>query len=237
MKRRYDLLLVDADETLLDFKSAERAALTETLARYGVRADEDIVRCYSVINEGLWKQLERGEITATALRAERFRRLFSALGLETDCAVTAQIYTEALSGQPQLLPGAEAFCRELHAELPLYIITNGLSEVQRRRIGASPIAPYVDGLFISEELGAPKPEAAYFDAVCATLASRCPDRRRMLIVGDSPTSDLAGARTAGIDAAWFNPEGKPLSHTVEGNGVHIYEIRALSEVRGLVFAD
>ena len=69
---RYETLLFDADQTLLDFHRSEREALIAALMQMGVRASEEMIRIYSEINLATWKRLERGEITKAALRTVRF---------------------------------------------------------------------------------------------------------------------------------------------------------------------
>ena len=60
---KYDILLLDADDTLLDFKKAERVALNNTLESFGLPNSDDVISTYSIINDGYWKALERGDVT------------------------------------------------------------------------------------------------------------------------------------------------------------------------------
>ncbi len=101
-------------------------------------------------------------------------------------------------------------------------------KTQHRRIDHCPFAPYLSGIFVSEEAGAPKPEPAYFAHVFAHLPEK--DRSRMLLIGDSPSSDLLGANRAGIDCCWFAPDGRELPEGVTCT----YRIRSLYELPALL---
>ena len=53
---RYDILLLDADETLMDFPAAERQALQRTFADHGLTFTQATDDLYQQINQSLWRQ-------------------------------------------------------------------------------------------------------------------------------------------------------------------------------------
>lgn len=219
--RGYDIILLDADQTLFDFHLAERGAFLSAMGRLGLPGEELLPR-YVEINEGLWRALERGEITQETLKIERFRLLFAELGVSHDPAACSRVYLNALGDGCYLLPGAQALCEALAAAgRRLYIATNGIGAVQRRRLACSAICAYIDDIFISEELGSHKPEPDYFDKLFARLGD--PDRGRAILLGDSIASDMRGGRAAGIATCWLNPAGLPCPEPALCD----YEIRAL----------
>jgi len=71
-----DTLLIDLDDTVFDFGKAEAVAIRESFEEVGLEPAEDLLAAYSRINKGIWKELERGEITREELLVERFRRLY-----------------------------------------------------------------------------------------------------------------------------------------------------------------
>jgi 2-haloacid dehalogenase len=157
--RSYDLVLLDADGTILDFEAASEAAFRGTAAEAGLEAGpaptEALFARYRAINHGIWEELERGEIDKEALKTERFRRLFAEFGIGADPAAFSARFLDRLSEGSQLLPGAEDFVRSLtDAGKRLAIVTNGISAVQRGRFARSPFASLIPDLLISEELGA-----------------------------------------------------------------------------------
>ncbi len=215
---RYTTVLFDADNTLLDFSRAERAALCDALSAFGVTPDEEKVRRYSAVNDMMWKKLERGEIGKADLRVERFAVFCRLYDLTVDVPALATAYTDRLSEKAFLMPGALATCRALAAHCDLYVITNGLRTVQEKRFAATPLYPLFKGSFISEVVGAEKPDPAFFAAVAHAIDGF--EAAKTLVVGDSLTSDIAGGIAAGLDTCWFNPKhlenpGLPVTFTVD----------------------
>ncbi len=215
MKKRYDIILFDADGTLYDFNSSEANAVTEVLAAVGLPTDSGTISLYHDINDAEWHALERGETTRERLKVDRFRKLIAALsdmGVNTE-SVSAEamcsLYVERLSQQCILFPDAEPVCRELSERASLYIITNGITRVQRGRFERSPITKYFDDVFISEAMGAVKPERRYFELVFDAIGITEEEAKgRVLVVGDSMTSDIAGAAAVGLDSCYIDRSGK-----------------------------
>lgn len=205
---RYRTLLMDADNTLMDFGRSEREALIAALRAVNVCASEELIHGYSAINDAMWKRLERGEIDKIALRTQRFYAFCEAYGVVADPELLAAEYLKSLATQSFLMDGVLEVCKALADHCRLYIITNGIAQVQHGRLDSSPIRRYFSDVFISDELGVEKPNKAYFDRV----AERIPDfdPQTTLVVGDSLTSDMAGGIGAGLDTCWLNPTGKPL---------------------------
>jgi len=116
-----------------------------------------------------------------------------------------------------------------YGKYPMYVVTNGIAHTQYRRMKDSGIDRYFDGIFISEVMGFEKPRKEYFDRCLAQIEEK--SRDRILIVGDSLSSDIKGGNNAGIKTCWFNPTGK--SH---GNDVQIdYEIRDLHQIFDVIY--
>ena len=204
----YKYLLFDADNTLLDFDAAEKCAIRETLTESPIGYSEEIYNRYHIINDEEWKKLERGETTREVLRIDRFRRLYSEYGFDGNkyAEATADIYVERLSAQGQLMPEAEAVLSRLSRDYKIYIITNGITNVQRARMSSTPIEKYITHSFISQEMGTAKPQTAFFDEVFRYIGD--PDSSSYLVIGDSLTSDIAGAVGAGIDSVWLSSGNK-----------------------------
>lgn len=200
-RMRYSTLLFDADETLFDFRRSESLALREVFRRHALPESGAFVDAYRRINDALWDRFNRGEIEKSEITDTRFVRLFAQFGVPLDGVDFNRRYLDTLAGFGCLLPGALELCRDLHgAGYALYIITNGVGQVQKRRFRESGLAPYFSDLFISEEIGAGKPNPAFFDHVLRHIPE--PDARRILVVGDSPDADVAGGRAAGLDTCW-----------------------------------
>lgn len=201
----YNALLVDADNTLLDFEAAEDAAIRETFAAMEVPDDEEMVALYKKINASLWRAFERKEVTQDELRIQRFSRFLSDVKLIRDTGKMAECFVRALSHQAHELAGAHDFLKKASARVPVIVVTNGIPEVQRLRFRLSTLSRYVTDYVISGEMGFAKPDPRMIERGLL-LAGVSPNQALML--GDEPRSDIAAACAAGVDGCWFNPTGR-----------------------------
>jgi 2-haloacid dehalogenase len=145
-----------------------------------------------------------------------------------DPADMAARYLKNLSYDGFLLDGALELVEALADHLQLTILTNGLTSVQRARISNSPLFPYLQHIIISEEVGASKPRPEIFDIAFARMGQ--PLKSKVLIVGDSLTSDMRGGYDYGLDTCWYNPAGAP-----NNNGIPLtYEIQRLADLPALL---
>ncbi len=199
-------ILLDLDDTLLDFSVAEHAALMRTFEDFGIPADEAVMRRYSQINSNCWRRLERGEISRSEVLIGRFRALFAEMALPGRAEEVNARYEEYLAREHAFVPGTPALLEALYGKYRLYIVSNGTAKIQYSRIAGADIGKYFDGIFISEEIGYDKPDRAFF----SYCFSQIPDfsREESVIVGDSLTSDMLGGRNAGVRTVWFNPAKK-----------------------------
>ncbi len=231
MGKSYRFLLWDVDQTLLDFKKSESHALRETFRSFGRDVDDGSVSLYSGINEDLWKRFERGGIGKEELKLERFRILFRELRItEIGVAEFQEIYQAALGGVCYSLDDSYTLCTELKKNYLQYAISNGVAVTQRRKMEFSGFGKLMDGVFISEEVGIPKPQKAFYDFCFAHIPAFDPESA--LAIGDSPTSDIRGAHAAGIDACWYNPAGLPFPG--EPEDAPEYEIKNLWELKEIL---
>lgn len=197
-------ILLDMDNTILDFDAAERAALKNTLLHMGLNPDDKMLRRYSEINLSQWKLLEKGEITIPQLKVRRYSLLFEEYGLSCSAEEAAKYYEGQLGLGWFFMDGAEELLKNLYGKYRLYIVSNGLTAVQTRRIQGTGIDKYMEGIFLSQEVGAVKPTREFFD-YCFEHAPEL-KKEETVIVGDSLTSDIKGGKNAGIKTIWFNPD-------------------------------
>lgn len=225
------MILFDADGTLYDFDRSEACAVSEVLEICSLPHDAETVELYHRINDSEWKALERGETTRERLKIARFEKLLEALAergvsAEVTAREMADMYVVHLSQQCILFPESEPVCRTLSGRAKLYIITNGITRVQSGRFKRSPITKYFGDIFISEAMSAVKPELRYFEIVFESIGITLDEaKERVLVVGDSLTSDIKGAIAAGLDCCWYNPHGRDA-----GDVMPTYTIKSLYEL-------
>ena len=202
--KKYTTLLFDADDTLLDFGKDETEALSRILDECGIEKSEENISTYKEINVGLWKALERGEIDKPGLKKVRFRMFFDKIGYtpDEDPFIINERYLSYLGEGGNLLVGAKELIAELHSDsYGLYIVTNGIEKTQKNRLTKAGILPFFKEIFVSEAVGYQKPRKEYFDYVLSHIGEA--DKCRVLLIGDSLTSDIKGALNAGIACAWL----------------------------------
>ena len=219
MDRRYSWLLFDADGTLLDYEAAERRALKTAVESFGHDITDEIRKDYHRINSGFWAMLEKGEITSGELRVRRFEVLAREYGWTMDAGAFSDRYLAELGRSGPMIPGARKMLDSLPAGSKKVIITNGIKDVQYGRLNDAGISSLFEEIVISEEAGVAKPAAGFFDHLVERIGFH--DISRMLVIGDSLSSDIAGGNGYGIDTCWFNPAGKDNSTDISPT----YEIR------------
>ncbi|MFA8343850.1 MAG: YjjG family noncanonical pyrimidine nucleotidase [Rhodothermaceae bacterium] len=223
--KKYELILIDADDTLFDYPKGEETAFEESCNSFGINYDKEFhLGLYKKINSKIWLEFEEKKISADELKTERFRRFFAELGLKISAQEFSDCYLTNLGKADYLLEGAEKLSEYLYNNYKLILVTNGLSKVQRSRISRSAISEYYKDLVISEEIGTPKPEEGIFSK-CLEVAEHT-DKNTTLIIGDNLGSDIKGGENFGIDTCWVNLNNKINETKINPT----YEISSLSEV-------
>ena len=226
------ILLWDVDGTLLDFHAAESAAIKSLFGEFSLGGcSEDMIRRYSQINELYWQRLERNEITKPQVLVGRFEQFFQEIGVP-------QALASEFNRQYQLRLGDTIIYRDnsisivkkLRGKVSQYVVSNGTIIAQKKKLLLSGLGELMDGVFLSEEIGAEKPNRAFFDAVFDAI--RPSSLSEVMMIGDSLTSDIQGGNNAGILTCWYNPDQKPapLDYDID------YKITDLHEVISLVEA-
>ncbi len=227
-EKHHVFVLLDLDDTILDFHKAEAAALAKTLEHLGIESEESTIRRYSQINAERWELLEQGVITREEVKISRFNMLFEELGVERSGYEAQHIYEKLLGIGHYFMPGAEELLKELYGKYDLYIVSNGNLSVQDSRIASAGIAKYFKEIFVSQKIGYDKPQKEFFDVCFARIPGF--EKERAIIVGDSLTSDIRGGINAGIKTCWYNPNRKPEREDI----VPDYRISALQELPKLL---
>lgn len=224
------IVLWDVDGTLLDFAKSESCGIRSCLAEIGVTECSDAMLArYEKINRRYWEALERGEVTKREVLLGRFETFFREEGIAcSDIPSFNASYQKKLGEMFFENENAMELCKGLQSRVRQYVVTNGTVEAQKNKLKNSGLGDYMDGVFISDEIGIEKPNIGFFDRVFAEIGQV--DRREVMIVGDSLTSDMRGGNNAGLVCCWYNPKGQ--ANTA---GVRIdYEIRTLQEVEDVL---
>ncbi|MBG9812244.1 HAD family hydrolase [Bacillus endophyticus] len=225
--KAYKTLLFDVDETLLDFKAAEKQALSLLFKEQGFPLTEDVKVRYKEINDRLWQAYESGELARDEVVNTRFSLLLKEYGKEADGTRLQESYKSYLEQGHDLIDGAFSLIEKLSNYYDLYVVTNGISSTQYKRLKDSKLYPFFKDIFVSEDTGFQKPMKEYFNYVFKRIQGH--NLAQTLIIGDSLSADIKGGLAAGIDTCWFNRDGKHNKGIVP-----TYEIAKLDELYNLL---
>jgi YjjG family noncanonical pyrimidine nucleotidase len=219
-------VLLDLDDTVFDHRHSSRSALKAVHSRHACLAGvpfDDFEQAHSRILEEFHREVLFGRIALDDARVERFRRLFGVAGVEADAALAgaaAAMYRREYQASWRAIKGAAALLAALRRRARVGIVSNNLMDEQQDKLRYCELAPHVDAVVVSEHVGAIKPDPAIFHVALERLGATASEA---VMVGDSWSADVVGARRAGIRAIWFNPEGRPRPEPAP----EVAELRAL----------
>lgn len=229
---QYRSVFFDLDHTLWDYETNSRETLQElydenSLQAAGVPAFEGFHQAFREVNTALWELYDTGKIDSTVIRNERFARILSRFEVVND-SLAQQLSFEYLNRCPakgHLMPHAREVLTYLAERYSLTVITNGFEETQQVKISASGIQSFFDHVITSQRAGHKKPAREIFE-FALNLNGVAPHEAMM--VGDNLITDVAGARNASIDCAFFNPDKVPHQENMK------FEIHSLNELHSLL---
>lgn len=213
--RHYKTLFIDLDNTLYDFSGNSREAyiVVYNLLDYDrwFRSFEHYYEIYEEYNLRLWALYAEGKITKEHLNAERYSHPLRVVGAPDPEAIGAQFWDEAMKRLPlgsRLMPHAKEILTYLRPKYKMYILSNGFTELQSRKMQSAGIAHYFDGMILSEDIGVNKPNPAIFTHALQVAGSTAEES---LMIGDNYEVDIEGAQRVGIDQVFYNISKKDLN--------------------------
>jgi YjjG family noncanonical pyrimidine nucleotidase len=214
------ILLIDLDDTLLSFQKASNQALVNIFKMHNIPLSEENMKHYEEINQSYWERYERKEIDRDLILSRRFKDFFGEFGITTDGKNENEIYFKGLVEEVFYMDNAMDFlqkCKDLG--MTILLASNGVNSVQIPRLKKSGIDKLLDGKYISELVGAAKPNIEFFNAIKKDYPNQ---EDQMVMLGDRISSDINGAKNANITTVWYNHRG-------EESDIPDYEIKNLME--------
>ncbi len=224
-------IMWDIDGTILDFLKAEEAAINSLFEKFefGTCTDEMLHR-YSIINKKYWERLERNEITKDEVLVGRFEEFFSNEKLDVSKAREFnKEYQIALGDTIVFRDQCKDLLLSLKGKVFQFAVTNGTKIAQDKKLKNSGLDIIFDEIFISEEVGYEKPNIEFFNEVFNTIEMRgySISKDKIILIGDSLTSDMKGANNANITNVWYNPK-----HSINNSDSKIdYEVDNIWKIR------
>lgn len=220
------IVFIDVDDTLLDFEKCSSKSVELACNVFGVPFSQKLLDTFHPINLALWKQFERKEITKEQLFKVRFTKVFQLLDIEADGEAFEHEFHKNLFNSAEKIDGAQELLQYLHAKYPVYVASNATLEQQTNRLKNAGFLQYIDGIFASEQIGCPKPQKQFFDACFKHL--NIPAQETVMI-GDSLSADIDGAREYGMHTIWYNHRKEDAS---DANCDYI--VNSLSEIKNIL---
>ena len=196
-----DILLLDLDNTILDFDKSEECALKEVFIKYNIEDTKENRDLYYKINVEYWKKYEKHLISRDLLIGYRFNDFFKLFNKEVNGFEVNDYYFKHLSSYSFYMDKAEEFLKECEKrKITVLIASNGLGLVQNPRIEKSGLKKYFQKVYLSEEIGYNKPDIEFYESILVDY----PFKERMVMIGDSLSSDIQGGVNFGIPTIWYN---------------------------------
>ena len=209
--KQYKAVFLDWDDTIGDWTHAELHALRDIYTNYHLSelyaTFEDYLAAYKPYNLKLWEMYGRGEVTKEKLHFERFYHPLTTNDQRlttNDQQIAHQMGEEFLqltNHYFSVVPGATEVVRELAKRYPLTIVSNGFREVQYYKVAHSGLQDCFKHILVSDEIGINKPQPEIFRIA---LERNKVQASEAIMIGDSYTSDIAGAKAADIDQLWIH---------------------------------
>lgn len=230
--KKYRNILFDLDHTLWDFNRNSEETLDQLYHEYGLAhyekfQYEEFIEKFREVNNRLWDLYDKNAIDKLKLRKERFRIIFDELDFSNN-EVADTIGNEYFRICPEkihLVPHTTEVLEYLQDRYSMYILTNGFSETQYKKMAFSKLQKYFIRVITSEEAGYKKPDPEIFEYALQVMGAK---NEECIMVGDNIKTDIKGAIHAGMDIIFFNPEG--ISHSEKVT----HEINSLLELKELL---
>lgn len=206
---------LDLDDTLIDFKANSAEALRLTYSHFDLRRYfptlEEWTESYMRHNHALWDRYNRAEITQKHLRVHRFldpiaertamtEEEFAGMATEMD-----RKYLDFLAAQKPLVDGAMELVDTLREyNYKIGVLSNGFCDVQHRKIRTAGLEGKIDLTVLSDDIGVNKPDIRLYRHAMELAGDTDPGHH--LMIGDNPSTDIAGAVGAGWEAILLAPD-------------------------------
>lgn len=219
----YKAIFLDIDDTVFNFEKCSRFALKSSCEICHIPYQEKEFAIFQAIDNNLWSLQKKGELSVADVLRIRAEQLTQKLGQPKMSATFQKVFSEKLSVQTEMEPFVKEALEVLNQTVKIYAASNGILQMQRSRLGQARLLRFFSDLFVSDDIGYEKPDKRFFSE-CAYRAGL--QNSEILMVGDSLSSDIVGARNSQIASCWYNPNKKALPEEYTPN----YVINTLSQL-------
>ena len=206
----YRSIFIDLDNTVWDFSQNSTDTFREIYEKYHFEryfdSFEQFFALYKKKNEELWMKYGNGQITKDNLNAIRYAYPFRQVDAYDEKLIHAytEDYMRHIALKKKLMPHVREALEYLHANYDLYILSNGFRELQTQKLRFSGVERYFKKVILSEDIGVHKPNPIIYNFALSSTQSIL---STSIMIGDSWTTDMAGAQHAGMDHIYYNTQG------------------------------
>lgn len=222
----YQVIILDLDNTIVDFDKMELASLRACLKKHHLPYDDHKIEGYIAINKHLWEGLEKGEYKKKEILTLRFKKWLNQFDLLGDPDQLNQCFLDGMADHIHFMPGARALLDHIKDDYKVVMMTNGVYAAAQKKIDKSGIRDYFDCIIISDEIGFHKPQLEMFEYMEKRIGVH--EKDKVIIIGDSLTSDIKGGNNYGIHTCWYNP--KKLVNHIQRTTYEITNLRELLDI-------
>ncbi|MFL7794215.1 MAG: HAD family hydrolase [Anaerolineae bacterium] len=214
-------ILLDLDDTIIALSGSADPCWRQVCGRFSGRFSVQVdgrtpQALFDAIKESrawFWSDSQRHQrwrMDLVAARREIVARAFDRLGVEAPelANEVADTFSRERDAGIYLLPGATEALRHFRQQgVRLGLVTNGMADSQRRKIGRFGLASFFDCIVIEGEFGAGKPDGRVYAYALAQLGVQ---PEEVWMVGDNLEWDVAGPQRTGIKGIWIDLAGSGL---------------------------
>ncbi|WP_199624816.1 HAD family hydrolase [Paenibacillus alkalitolerans] len=225
------MIFFDIDQTLLDFKGAERAAveaLYEELFSKSRFSKHDFYRSWQEIGEEHFKKYLQCECTFEQQRINRVKDLYETTGEYVSDQRAIQVfdrYVEYFEDSWRAFDDVLS-CLDSLKGFRLGIISNGDEIQQKKKLEKLGIYDYFEVVVTSGRVGKAKPDPFIFEFACREA---CVRPEESFYVGDNLKVDILGCGTYNMKGIWINRDN------LSDEGTGVITISSLKELKDQLF--
>ncbi|MEJ3746458.1 HAD family hydrolase [Actinomycetes bacterium KLBMP 9797] len=204
-------LLIDLDDTILDGGHVARAiegtceAVASTFAGFDTgQLRQAYVEAWTAYRSKVEILCWLGRVDGASVLRDTWRHTLRRCGRADDVPVefAVQTYRHIARSTYRLFSDVRGlFATTARLRIPVALVTNGPSDVQRDKLRVLDIEHALDAVLVSGEVGVAKPDPALFAVALERIGV---ESHAAWHVGDGLTNDVGGARAAGLVAVWLN---------------------------------
>jgi len=231
-EKQYRHVFFDLDHTLWDFDKNSSETLSHLFDYFNLQqlklfTLDQFLQAFHKVNRKLWSAFDQGKVDKSYIRGERFRIISQYLKVSPNLIPEqlGDLYLSMCPSKPHVMPYAHDILGYLKSNYHLHVITNGFQDVQSIKIQSSRLENFFVNVITADSCGYQKPHKRIFEHALEVTSA---DQEECVMIGDNLATDIKGARNAGIDQIFYNPNKLPHKDNVT------YEIDCLSKIKKIL---